>query len=140
MITMPKPARWKAARSRSGSATDHEGARSDIAPPPVLTRQCSPIEPVTLLAECVARARQPPKRSHSMLLLALDPAQIPIAPEPQARSPIAVSSPGGFRTPAPGACRTTVIGRHPKTFTTADIGGRGWRFSCVPISDVPSIR
>jgi hypothetical protein len=31
-----------------------------------------------------------------MLLLALDPAQIPIAPEPPARSPIAVSLYGAF--------------------------------------------
>src|SRR5207245_419614 len=35
----------------------------------------------------VARPRQPLKPSHSTLLLALDPAQIPIAPEPPTRPP-----------------------------------------------------
>jgi hypothetical protein len=33
------------------------------------------------------------------------------------RSPIAVSSPGGFRTPAASARRTIRRGRHPKPFT-----------------------
>jgi hypothetical protein len=46
----------------------------------------------------------------SILSRTLDPAQIPIAPEPRPAPPSAVSSLGGFRTPAPGGRRTIVMG------------------------------
>ncbi len=35
----------------------------------------------------------------------------------------AVSSIGGLRTPAPGVRGATITGRHPKTFTGADLAG-----------------
>ena len=38
------------------------------------------------------------------------------------RTPSAVSSLGGFRTPAASARGTVRHGRHPKTFTNADVG------------------
>src|SRR5258708_2056387 len=41
----------------------------------------------------------------------------------------AISSLGGFRTPAATAHGTTRRGRHPKTFTTTDIGSLNRRLS-----------
>ena len=50
--------------------------------------------------------------------------QIPIAQPHRFRPPTAVSSLGGFRTPAAAASATPVRGRHPKTFTTTEVGSR----------------
>src|SRR3981081_19671 len=52
------------------------------------------------------------------------------------RSPSAVSSLGGFRTPAPQPAAPHSLGRHPKTFTTADIGRRGPQVAFVPGGDI----
>jgi hypothetical protein len=80
-------------------------------------RSCAPI--IARRSSHAARVRltcprQPLKPSQSTLLLALDPAQIPIAPEPPTRPPIAVSSLGGFPHAGP---RCMSHHRHPKTFT-----------------------
>jgi len=50
MTSAPKPPHWKAARPRSWISTGHDGARRDIASPPVLARQSSFVDPARLLA------------------------------------------------------------------------------------------
>src|SRR6266508_4480947 len=68
------------------------------------------------------------------------PSIYPFGPTPL----IAVSSFGGFRTPAPGAVAPSSWSRHPKTFTEAVIHrpvirGRlaGGRVDCDPINPAP---
>jgi hypothetical protein len=67
----------------------------------------------------------PPRYSHRHRCGTLPP-QISIA-EPAARPTSvhpAVSSLAGFRTPAPERMAPSVMGRHPKTFTTAAVSNR----------------
>jgi hypothetical protein len=47
--------------------------------------------------------------------------QIPIAQTAPLQCPPAVSSLGGFPTPAAGEHRNAARGRHPKTFTTMEV-------------------
>src|SRR4051812_40313321 len=78
MTSTPKPPHCKAARPRWFS-TSHDRARRDIASRPALARQSSLVVPVRLLAR--ASSLLPTSElSRSTPVLALDPAQFPIAP------------------------------------------------------------
>jgi hypothetical protein len=60
-------------------------------------------------------------------------AQIPIAPAAPPYVPLsAVSSLGGFRTPAAVLRGTTFIGRHPKPFTDSEVGRHNRDFHREP--------
>jgi peptidoglycan/xylan/chitin deacetylase (PgdA/CDA1 family) len=73
------------------------------------------------------QATQEIKRHQSSRSIASDQIHQPRRSNPHSArgtavpSPIAVSSLGGFRTPAAGACRTAANGRHPKRFTGSDM-------------------
>jgi hypothetical protein len=75
-----------------------------------------------------ARQRRPPTRSMAALTSTHlgRRAQIPIAPAAPPPPRPAVSFLGGFRTPAPLSVfvGTSVIGRHPKPFTSAAVSNR----------------
>src|SRR5216684_4868758 len=66
-----------------------------------------------------------------VLAIRHDSRQIPLATI--IRSPIAVSSLGGLRTPAPVCAAPPSWGRHPQTFTNSEVGGscREVRFARV---------
>jgi hypothetical protein len=98
------PPRWRSPRRRIPVSSR----------PPIFARRSSPAARLR-----VTRPRQPLKPWHSTLLPALDPAQIPIAPEPPTRPPSRFPPLQVFVRRPPVYAAPPSWGRHPKTFTKA---------------------
>src|SRR5712691_857069 len=143
LMTMLELPRRKAARVFRRCPTGHDGTRGKSASTPVLAYQSASVDrpspsnagrsslPNSAIVTIDHRRRAPllrPPRSnpHS-------------ARRAATARPIAVSSLGGFRTPAPGVCRTTVMGRHPKTFTRAVIRRQGPSLLTSTIPPLPRV-
>ena len=120
----------KCARLARRFSIGHRRARPDIQPPPQIAQRLAAtaayLSPVSLLATALDRF----SCSHSLFARRSNPH----SPRRTARaSPRAVSSLGGFRTPAARARgRAPQRGRHPKPFTKADIQTSlvHWRRPC----------
>ena len=124
MTTTPEPQRRSPARYFRWSQARHGSARSNRPPHPQSPHRSSPFDPHRHLNDAPFISTQVNhRRNQSRCPHAKSPPAAIKSPRARGtaiRSPIAVSSPGGFRTPAAGVRGTAGRGRHPKPFTVRD--------------------